>query len=539
MKWALAALLAGCAPSPPADWRDEVIYQIVTDRFANGDPSNDDASGVPPMPGVPNRIHGGDFRGITEHLDYVAALGATAIWISPIVRNVARNEVGDGYHGYWASDFTELEPRFGDEAALRQLVGAAHARGMRVIVDVVPNHAGRVFDYDVDGDGVPDPDPAISPTYTPEVQPGEVIFSARPQLFTAEGTLTLRPEHFRRRGIGDLGVPEERRYGDFPEGLRDLDTDRDEVIEALIATFARWAIDFELDGYRIDAVPHVDRAFWPRFCTGLRERLAAAGRTQFFLFGEVFETRPESLVPWLVPGGIDAAFDIPLKFGLIDGVILGGGAPAGAAYLLEDARRIYPMDPAPLGVGLDPWQARIVFGDSHDVTRLRALVDDPFAVDQALVAVFTAGGIPLVYYGTEQEFAGGGGHLGREPLWETDYPEDGATFRLIQLLAAIRRGSPALRRGDTTVRWAAEVGGRELDTTADDAGLIAWERSLADEHVLVVLNTHPTRPARAAIPTALPEGTAIDRLGGGRFSVQDGRAEVTLPPRTSALLVAR
>ena len=89
------------------------------------------------------------------------------------------------------------------------------------------------------------------------------------------------------------------------------------------------------------------------------------------------------------------------------------------------------------------------------------------------------------------------------------------------------------------MRWAAEVGGRALDTSAEDRGLLAWERSLGAEHVLVVLNTHPTRSARAAIPTALPDGAALDRLGGARFVVAAGRAEVTLPPRTSAILFAR
>lgn len=532
-------LSLGCAPTPPEDWRDQIVYQIVTDRFANGDPTNDGASGVPPMPGEPNRIHGGDLRGITEHLDYVASLGATAIWISPVVRNVARNEVGDGYHGYWASDFTELEPRLGTEGELDELVREAHARDLRVIVDVVPNHTGRVFDYDVDGDGAPDPDPATMPTYTPAVQPGAVLFSAAPRLFTAEGTLTLGPEHFHRRGIGDLAVPEERRYGDFPEGLRDLDTERDDVASALVETFARWAIEHDFDGYRIDAVPHVDRAFWPRFCTGLRLRLAAAGRRDFLLVGEVFETSPERLTPWLVEGGLDGAFDVPFKFGVIDAVVLGGAPPAGAVRHFVDDRALYPREPQPGGVGLDPWQARIVFGDSHDVTRLRALLDDPFAIDQALVTIFTVDGIPLVYYGTEQELAGGGGHLGREPLWETGYAEDGPTFRLIQRLAVIRRTSPALRRGTLVVRWASEVGGVALDTTVPDAGLFAWERSHEGEHVLVVINTHPVHTSRASIPTALPDGEAADRLAGETFAVEGGEALVTLAPRTSAILVAR
>lgn len=113
----VATLLLGCevepSQAPIRDWRDRVIYQIVTDRFANGDPSNDDADGVAPVPGDLRRVQGGDYRGILDHLDYIEHLGASAIWISPIVANVPRLEVGDGYHGYWASDFTTLNPRFG------------------------------------------------------------------------------------------------------------------------------------------------------------------------------------------------------------------------------------------------------------------------------------------------------------------------------------------------------------------------------------------------------------------------------------------
>ena len=537
---ALLCLTAcGPEPAPPrrTDWRDRVIYQLVTDRFANGDPTNDAADGVAPVPGDLTRAQGGDFRGIGEHLDYIEHLGGSAIWISPIVANVPRTEVGDGYHGYWASDFTAINPRFGTLEELQALVAEAHRRDIAVIVDVVPNHAGRVFSYDVDGDGMADTDPDTLPLYRSVAYPNEVLFSFVPQVFTEEGTLTLTSAHFHRRGIGDLAIPEERRYGDFPEGLRDLNTEDPVLAAALVETFARWALVTDVDGFRIDAVPHVDAAFWPVFCTALRRRLAAEGKTNFYLLGEVFETQLDRLLPWLEEGSIDATFDFPLKFEVIDGIVLGGGAPSTALDALERNRSRFRRTPQPGGIGLDPWQARVAFGDSHDLRRLRSEVDDPFAVDQALVVLFTVDAIPLVYYGTEQELTGGGGHLSRAPLWEIGYGEDGPTFQLIQRLSTLRAASMALRRGTLEVRWASEVGGADLTTTAQDAGLLAYERTLGDEHVLVVLNTHPTRTSSASIPTQLVDGEAIDRLGGAPFEVRDGSVDVTLAPRTSAILM--
>ncbi len=524
---------------PITDWRDRVIYQIVTDRFANGDPSNDGADGIAPDPTDLRRVQGGDWRGILDHLDYVEGIGANAIWISPIVANVPRLEVGDGYHGYWASDFTTLNPRFGTLEDLQMLIAAAHQRDIAVIIDVVPNHAGRVFDYDLDDDGEGDAGQATLPTY--RLAPYEpVVFSFAPRLFSdaATGaTLLLTAEHFHRRGIGDLSIPEERRYGDFPEGLRDLDTESPAIEAALIETWVYWASLLDLDGFRIDAVPHVDRAFWPRFCTALRARLAAEGKTNFYLMGEVFETDVERLLPWLEEGSIDATFDFPLKFEVIDAVILGGRPPSGARAALETNRTRFRDTPQPGGVGLDPWQARVAFGDSHDVTRLRALLDDPFAVDQVLTLLFTVDAIPLVYYGTEQDLAGGGGHLGREPLWEVGYDESAPTYQLIRLLAALRRESIALRRGRLTVRFLSEVGGSALDTDVSDAGLLVFERSEGDAHALIALNTHPTRTSSVTVECALADGPVLDRLGGASFVVEGGRVHLTVPPRASLILM--
>lgn len=526
----------------PGDWRDRVFYQIVTDRFANGDPGNDVVDGIGPVPGDLTRWQGGDFRGITEHLDYVAALGASAIWISPITRGVARMDEGDGYHGYWAADFTELEPRFGTEEELRTLVREAHARDIAVVVDVVPNHTGRVFSYDLDADGTVDAGEALPP-YRDAPYDAPLVFHETPRLWVP-GTdgrerLVLASEHFHRRGVGDLRIPVERRWGDFPEGLRDLRTEDDALADALAETYARWAVELELDGFRLDAVPHAELEFWRRFCTAVRARVSSSGRRGFFLVGEIFETTPEALAPWLAEGAADAGFDLPLLFDLVGGVVLGGAPPAGASGLLDEAEALYPPAAQPGGIGVSPWGARVVPAGSHDLPRLRATIDDPFAVDQALVLVMTAGGIPLIYYGTEAELAGPGGHLGREPLWETGFRTDTPTFELVALLAALRRSSPALRRGRTRVLFASDVGGSALETSVEHAGLLAFERAEGDDRALVVLGTHPTRSARATLTTGFAAGDRlVDRLGGAA-TIEVGPAgvvSVEVGPRSSLVL---
>ncbi len=123
------------------DWRDEVIYQIIVDRFADGDLNNDE--GV--QPGALGRYQGGDWQGVIDHLDYLQTLGVTALWISPVVRNLETDSNFDAYHGYWQQDFGHVNPHFGDLAKLRELVQTAHAHGFKMILDVVTNDVAQLF----------------------------------------------------------------------------------------------------------------------------------------------------------------------------------------------------------------------------------------------------------------------------------------------------------------------------------------------------------------------------------------------------------
>ncbi len=133
------------------DWRDEIIYQLMVDRFANGDANND----YNVIPDSPAAYHGGDYQGVIDHLDYLEELGVTALWISPVVKNVEEDAGVAGYHGYWTQNFIEVNPHFGDLAKLREMVDACHERGIKVILDIVTNHIGQLFYYDINRNGQP------------------------------------------------------------------------------------------------------------------------------------------------------------------------------------------------------------------------------------------------------------------------------------------------------------------------------------------------------------------------------------------------
>ena len=557
---ALLVLSVGCTdplPGPPTlgthvdDWRDEIIYQVLTDRFSNGEAANDTLDGVGLEPSDLRRHQGGDWQGLASRLDYIERLGATAIWISPVVANVDRTDAQDGYHGYWARDFTQPNPRFGDLEALRSLVRAAHTRGLLVMVDIVTNHAGRVFDYDLDEDGrfaadVTGNDAAVQeeaePPFRAEGYGVPLLWRTEPpRLVSPDGVLTLRREHFGLRGRGDLTDPTQKVLGDFPSGLRDLETTRSDIRDAMVETYVRWVRDTDVDGFRIDVVPHVEPAFWPIFCQRVRDRLAALGKRRFFMVGEVFLTDPSAIAPYTADGGVDAAFDLPFKYGFVDHVVLDGAAPASAVPVLEAQRAAFPTTSHPNGIEVDPWSARVAIVDNHDTARIRGELDRPDAAELALAALFTLDAIPAVYYGTEQGFAGtSAGDGQRERLWDTGFPEDGRTFLWIQKLVALRTRSVALRRGDLLVRFASEHDGRSEE---DDAGMIAWERAATAERALVVLNAHALKTSSAAIPTAFAPGTElIDALhedARSRVVGADAVVRVTLGPREAAVFFPR
>ncbi|MEM9074167.1 MAG: alpha-amylase family glycosyl hydrolase [Myxococcota bacterium] len=542
----LIVFLAGCTSAPREtaittnvdDWRDEIIYQVMVDRFENGDRSNDTLNGVDIDPSDLTRHQGGDWRGLRQRLDYIADLGATAIWISPIVANVDRTPPEDGYHGYWGADFTTVNPRFGSLEDLQDLVEAAHRRDLKVIIDVVPNHAGRVFAYDLNENGVVD-EGEWEPPFQESAYEVPLLWVERPRLFFEEGILELGREHFRRRGRGEFSMPGGKVFGDFPTGLRDLDTERDDVRRALVDTYVRWVRETNVDGFRIDAVPHIEDSFWPFFGAEVRARLAALGKRRFLLLGEVFSGDPRELARFSgETGSLDAAFDFGLKLDVIDGVILEGRAANTAARALEESQSLFRPFGHPQGVGVGPWQARVGIADNHDTWRLRGELDRFDAAALALLVVATVDAIPCIYYGTEQAFRGQGGAASRERMWDSGFSRRTPTYLWLQQLLALRRELPVLRRGDLRVRYASSEDGF---SDAADAGMLAYERALEDERVLVVLNAHALKTSSAPVPSGFPRGTVlVDQLSAATAIVgEGGLVEAELGPREARIWARR
>jgi len=545
-----AAVTACAAPEPPPvathvdDWRDEIIYQVIVDRFADGDPDRDGALGAEAS-GDLARWQGGDWRGLRQRLDALAALGVTTLWISPITAGIERGADQDGYHGYWPRDFTTLEPHFGDEAELRALVDDAHARGLKVIVDVVLNHTGPVFAYDLDGDGRIDDDEHEPPFAALAPYDASLMWHVpRPRLWRDDGTggvttRELADLDFHRRGrTSNFGVPVERELGDFPSGLRDLTTESPALVADLVTTWREWVVRLDLDGMRLDAVPHVAPAAWRAFADGMRAELAAHGKHRFLLLGEVWNGDPAVLAGYTADGGLDAVFDFSFKWGLIDAFLLDGRAAATVVPVLTSHRDAYPRTGHPGGVGLDPWQARVAFADNHDTGRLRGELDDPWVAELAMTAVFTVDAIPCVYYGTEAELRGGRGHASREPLWQAA-TGDTRMARHLARLAALRRRHPALRRGELTVRFASPTSAR---ARGPGVGLLVWERTHGDDRVLVALGGHPLDRAAATVSTGFAPGTVLrDALGIAADATVGSGGEVAIDvgPREAAVYAPR
>jgi alpha-amylase len=569
-----AALAIGCTDASSVDsnwkttageqndWRDEVIYQLLVDRFDDGDLNNDERV----VPGALGLYQGGDWQGVINHLDYLKTLGVTAIWISPVVRNLETDANFDAYHGYWQQDFTHVNPHFGDLAKLREMVDKMHAAGFKVILDIVTNHVAQLFYYDINGNGSPDEnvygagcgeqapantqtcppggaiishlteyDPDYDPQgvrgytslgfsglaqmrwiYIPEINRAPTMPGANAGLDPTTQFGFQRDDWYHRRGrITDYGIREQVLMGDFPGGLKDLATERDDVRAALTAVFARWIQAADFDGFRIDTLKHVEHEFWQYFAPKLRQYAAGkitlpdptdpndpgktvppltVAKNKFFMFGESFDGDDVLNGSYTMNQEVDSTFYFSQKFNVFDAVFKNGGPTQGIADQFNRKQMDYAATPNQDGIGVAPRDALVNFMDNHDVTRF--LFDKPStaALQNALTYLITEDGIPCIYYGTEQEFNGGNDPTNRERLWDTGFRTDGGTFQWIQKLIKIRMAYAPLRHGAMTITWATtHVAGEE------DAGMVAYERNDSGKKVLVVLNTSDTKQSETSM----------------------------------------
>jgi glycosidase len=336
--------------------------------------------------------------------------------------------------------------------------------------------------------------------------------------------------------------------GDFPGGLKDLNTENPAVRQALQFAFRRWMKLVDFDGFRIDTLKHVEHGFWQDFCPGIRDYASQLGKKNFLMFGEAFTGFDPMLASYTAPGEVDSVFYFSQKYSVFDAVFKYGAPTSQARRLLRDDRLAngYNTVEQPGGAGQPPSKILVNFMDNHDVARFLYDKPDRKAYWSALAFLYTEDGIPCMYYGAEQDFSGGNDPANREDMWATGYNTSGETFKFVQKLIKLRKENEALRRG--TLQFVLE--------DRAGAGILAFERVTGNQRVLVVINTHDTEAREtvgnhpddaedattAAMVAGFGEGTVLrDALGmaaSGDVTVgAGGVVQVSLQPREVRILI--
>lgn len=478
-----AAASVGTAPGthverPPTD---EFIYFLLPDRFENGDPANDRgglkgdrlATGFDPT--HKGFFHGGDLQGLIRRLDYIQSLGATAIWLGPIYQNKpVQGPAGDesaGYHGYWITDFTRVDRHYGTDAEMKAFVEAAHARGIKVYLDIITNHTADVITYrECPRIGCPYRSRADYPgqAYEAYVPAGEENVKVPAWLNDVRW--------YNNRGNSTF-EGESSQLGDFV-GLDDLNTQDPRVVQGFIDIYADWITRYRIDGFRIDTAKHVNPEFWREFVPAMRQRARLLGIPHFHIFGEVAtdDMDPALLARWTriaeLPGTLDFGFAAAVR-----------GTLAGTAGT-DLLAKLFEADVLYAG-GEEQALTLPTFISNHDAGRLawfirRARPDAP--ADEVLARVrlghallMLLRGVPTVYYGDEQGFVGlGGDQAARQDMFpsqtasyntqpllgtaattaDSNFDTRHPLYRQLQQLAAARAGHDALRRGRQVTRFA-------------------------------------------------------------------------------------
>ncbi len=566
----------------------QVFYFVLTDRFANGSTANDTGgiAGGPEVSGFdPSRIgyfHGGDLAGLTAKLDYIQGLGATTIWVTPPFVNKPMQLGSAGYHGYWILDFLHVDPHLGTDAEFKEFVRQAHARGLKVCLDIVVNHTADVIHYEgghtdyiprtlapyrdaqgrpfdvgavaYNGLNSPASFPALSAArsfaYVPVVPPEEAH---------AKNPAWLNnPIYYHNRG-NSLFKDESALDGDF-SGLDDVFTEQPDVVRGFIDIYTRWIDEFGVDGFRIDTARHVNLEFWQAFAPAIREHARLTGRSGFIQFGEVANGTGDVglLSEFSTTAPLDATLDFGFMGAAISYVSEGRSAEVLAELFAKDDQYTDPDSNV---------HATPTFLGNHDTGRFAYFLqrDNPGATPAQLAELVEFGhallffvrGQPVIYYGDEQGMIGRGvGDMqAREDLFASRAPDfrnapllgttrTGADdkfdpqhpfYRLIHSLAALRNSCPALSRGAMLVR------------PSGQPGVFAFSRIERNEHVeyLAVFNNSRTTAAPVSLPTCQPAGAILTRVtipgdsavypDGTLTTDAQGRVSVTLAPLHFAL----
>ncbi|PRY25708.1 pullulanase-type alpha-1,6-glucosidase [Pseudosporangium ferrugineum] len=580
---AVLLVLGGWVPAPAqaappgGDWgfdrpgsatANEQFYFVLPDRFANGDPRND-RGGLPGDrlstgydPADKGFYHGGDLKGVIDRLDYIQGMGTTAIWLAPVFKNRpvqgSGSDVSAGYHGYWITDFTQVDPHFGTNADLKRLVGLAHKRGMKIYLDIIVNHTADVIKYaedkyayvdkatkpyrDAQGRTFEDRNYADGTRAFPAVNAKS--FPYTPVVDAKDSDVKVPrwlndPLMYHNRGDTTF-VGENSEYGDF-FGLDDLWTERPEVVRGMTKIYADWIRDTGIDGYRLDTVKHSNLDFWPQFSAGIEVAARNAGKPGFFMFGEVYSADQEIESTYVRRGGLPATLDFSFQDAAKKFTADGGSAKALSDLYAKDD--LYTTD--------DTSADRLpTFLGNHDMGRIGSFIagggTDPathLRRDQlAHELMFLTRGQPVIYSGDEQGFTGPGGDkdarqdmfASRTPDYldddllgtdrthaQANYETQHPVYRTIASLGALRKAHPALRDGSQVTRYA-----------ADGPGIFAAsriDRAKRQEYVIAVNNATTAQTVTVETWTPGSPFQGIYGGAGGLTSGADGKLTITVP----------
>jgi len=543
----------------PADWRDEVIYFLLPDRFSDGReaqrPLLDPTNRQPFRPAGwrwdrwaesgGSRFQGGTLTGIASKLDYIKNLGATTVWIGPVFKQRLH---WDTYHGYAIQDFLEVDPRFGTRKDLVDLVAAAHSKGMRVLLDIVFNHAGNNWIYQ---NGQDQPPYLPWPQFYAKGNWRDGRGSLVPEIASADDGVWPRElqadEYYTRAGEGNLGAGDinddhaEFRRSDFC-GDRDINYDGTSALDDVVRCYKYWIALTDCDGFRLDTLKHVSQEDGRNFCGAIKEFAANLGKADFFLVGEVAGADSDADRFLRVLGSnLNATLDIGESRRKLHAVAKGLAPPSdylGFVEVWDDG----------LGSHRNAGRRHMSILDDHDHIsgdKVRFSCDADPADHQVVAGVaiqLFSLGIPCVYYGTEQAFAGpekserekylpdyNAGNPPpdkylREAMFGPEHPrlpgraglapgaagidtrmpgfgpfgssrahcfnQNSAAYVRIKALAAVRRRYPVMRYGRQYQRPISNFGAPFALAGAGE--LITWSRILDDEEALCIVNGNGT-----------------------------------------------
>ena len=456
------------------DWDEAVVYFMMTDRFFDGNESNNTASGTDTYGDNPGLYHGGDFAGVTAKLDYLQDLGVNTIWLTPIVKNIAGVTVTDegsedvpynaAYHGYWASDFTKLNPTMGTTEEFKTMISEAHKRGMRIMVDIVVNHAGY-------------------------------------------GTESTFADMLRDKSVSEGDIKS------WQSGLPDFATENADVRAKLVEWQTSWMRNYGVDYFRVDTVKHVDSTTWAALKNSTTEV-----NPSFKMIGEYYGAGYASNGSTLGSGQMDA--DLDFDFNDQATSFVSGNISSVEKFL--SARNSALNNAYMTGQFLsshdeDGFKASLINGKGYT---------EDEATSAALVAAtlqLTAKGIPVIYYGEEVGLSGLNNYPYQTNRYDMDFSlatEDNVTYQHYKNLLSIRNAYT-----DVFAR-----GSRKVVASSDEEGYDVVSRSYGGTTLYVGMNIKDTAK-EVKVPVSLAAGTEVkDLYSGATYTVgSDKTVAVTIP----------